>query len=330
MSIEKLVKTVLSLNTHTPKSKLTKIKHFKTISEYCQGIGIPSPKHPHFDIRSFEENMKSVHEKMAPFRHEFYAIAIKADGHGKAITGEFNNFPDGTTIFFNTPFQLISWNIIPDWKGYYIIFSQDFIAQSSVLQDMLRLFPYLKMDKSIPFTIPKKQLTKVLGIYENIWNEYNGDATDKFQIIEAQVFLLLSHVRRFFEQQVDTEMAEHSLKAADLKLMSRYQTLIQTSFYPEAKLETFSNLHSTSYYAQKLSVHPNHLNAVVKSVSGNTALNHIHEHLLSLAKTYLVQTDWSVKEIAYSLHFESPNNFSSFFKRKSGLTPLNYREQSHL
>lgn len=306
------------------------VKHFKTIAAYCEGIGISPPLHPHFDIRSFEENMQSVKEQMPPFRHEFYAIAIKADGVGKVRTGEFNDFPEGTTIFFNTPFQVLSWDIVPNWKGYYIIFSQDFIAQSSVLQDILRIFPFLKMDTSIPFTIPASALEGILSVFSSIWREYHGKEADKFQLIEAQVFLLLSHVRRFFEQQVDTQLAKESLKAADLKLLSRYQTLIQTSFYPDAQLETFSNLHSTSYYAQKLSVHPNHLNAVVKSASGITALSHIHNHILSLAKSYLAQTDWSVKEIAYSLHFDSPNGFSSFFKRNTKTTPLAYREQANL
>ncbi len=267
---------------------------------------------------------------MPPFRHEFYALAIRAEGDGKVITGEFTDFPKGSTLFFNTPFQILSWDIIPNWTGYYILFSQDFIAQSNILAEILRLFPFLKMDKSVPFTIPDEDLETVLSIYKNIWREYRSAEADKFQIIEAQVYLLLNYIKRFFEEQVDEQTAEISLKAADLKLLSRYQTLIQTSFYPETKLETFANLHSTSYYAQKLSVHPNHLNAVVKSVSGLTALNHIHNHLLSLAKTYLAQTEWSVKEIAYALHFASPNNFSSFFKRHTQLSPLSYREQRHL
>lgn len=302
--------------------------HFKTISEYCNGISIAAPRHPHFDIRSFEENMETVTPQMEPFRHEFFAIAIKAGGDGKAITGEFSDFPEGTTIFFNTPFQVISWDIKPNWNGYYVIFSQDFIARSKALNDILKLFPFLKIDQSIPFTIPQQQLPVILSIYEQIWQEYNSDAADKFQLIEAYIFLLLSQVKRFFEQQVDAKTAESSMKAADLKLLARYQQLIETSFYPDAQLETFSNLHSTSYFAQKLSVHPNHLNAVVKSVSGITALAHIHDHILSLAKSYLAQTDWSVKEIAYSLHFESPNNFSSFFKRRTQQTPLTYRSQN--
>ncbi|MDN5202759.1 helix-turn-helix domain-containing protein [Fulvivirgaceae bacterium BMA10] len=306
------------------------MKHFKTISEYCRGINISPPRHPHFDIRSFEENMDTVHQQMPAFRHEFYAIAIKADGDGKVISGQFSDFPEGTSLFFNTPFQLLSWDIIPNWKGYYIMFSQDFVTQSNVLTQILDLFPFLKMEKSIPFNIPSGQLDKILSIYESIWQEYNSAASDKFQLIEAQVFLLLIHVKRLFEEQIDSDLAEASLKAADLKLLSRYQTLIQTSFYPDVSLETFANLHSTSYYAQKLSVHPNHLNAVVKNITGITALNHIHHHLLSLSKSYLAQTEWSVKEIAYTLHFESPNNFSSFFKRNTGLTPLEYRQQANL
>jgi len=186
------------------------------------------------------------------------------------------------------------------------------------------------METSIPFHLPVNELDKILSIYKSIWQEYNGDASDKFKLIEAQVYLLLSYIKRLFEKQVDKDLAASSLKAADLKLLSRYQTLIQSSFYPNTKIETFSNLHSTSYYAQKLSVHPNHLNAVVKNISGITALNHIHKHLTILSKSYLAQTDWSVKQIAYTLHFESPNNFNAFFKKNTGVTPLSYRNEVNL
>ncbi len=306
------------------------MKHFKTISEYNEGINISPPKHPHFDIRSFEENMLTVRSQMPVFRHEFYAIAIKADGDGKAISGQFSDFPDGTTIFFNTPFQLLSWDIIPNWKGFYLLFSQDFVAQSNVLSQILKLFPFLKMETSIPFEIPTDQLERILSIYKNVWNEYNGGAADKFQIIEAQVYLLVSIIKRLFEQQVNKDIAAANLKEADLKLLSRYQTLLQTSFYPNAKLETYINLHSTSYYAQKLSVHPNHLNAIVKGITGITALHYIHNHLVVLSKSYIAQTTWSIKEIAYTLHFDSPNNFSSFFKKHTGYTPLAYRKMKNL
>ena len=142
--------------------------------------------------------------------------------------------------------------------------------------------------------------------------------------------LLLNFVKRYFLQQVDQQKAEEELRTADLKLLTRYQTLIQTSFYPNTVLETFSNLHSTSYYAQKLNVHPNHLNAVVKGITGKTALHQIHNHILQLAKSQLAQTQKSIKEIAYGLYFDSPNNFSAFFKKNTKITPGNYRKQAIL
>ena len=304
--------------------------HFKTIADYCEGIDIPPPKHAHLDIRKFEDNMKTVRKQMQVFRHEFYAIAIKADGDGKAVSGQFSDFPEGTSLFFNTPFQLLSWDILPNWTGYYVMISQDFISQSGILNQILAKFPFLKIDKSIPFSVPEGQVGGILDIYDNIWNEYHGDTSDKFQMIEAHVYVLLLQIKRLFESQVDAELVNSSLKAADLKLLSRYQTLIQTTFYPDRDLANSHKLHSTQYYAEMLSVHPNHLNAVVKNLTGVTALRHIHNHLCALSKSYLVHTDWSVKEIAYTLHFDSPNNFSAFFKKNTGTSPLAYRQQSIL
>lgn len=300
--------------------------HFRTISEYCKAIGIPNPKHPHFDIRSFEENMGKVASQMPPFRHEFYSIAIKADGGGKAITGHHTDFPEGVTIFFNSPFQILSWDIVPDWSGYYLIISQDFLASSHHFDRLLEDFPFLKIDESIPFEINQNDLPEILRIFKRIQEEYQSENDDKFAFIQSYLILLLNQVKRLFTKQVDAKTASEQFRSADLKLLSRFQKLVKISFYPDAKTETFANLHSPTYYAQVLSVHPNHLNAVVKSITGKTALNHIHNHILKLAKAELLQTTASVKEIAYSLHFESPNNFSAFFKKNTGVTPLSYRK----
>ncbi|WP_430817426.1 helix-turn-helix domain-containing protein [Carboxylicivirga sp. RSCT41] len=302
------------------------MQHFKTIIDYCTAIGIGAPRHPHFDIRSFEDNMGKVIPQMPPFRHEFYSIAIKADGGGKAITGHHADFPKGVTVFFNSPFQILSWDIVPNWSGFYIMISQDFLASSHHFDRLLDDYPFLKIDESIPFEISANDLPEILSIYQRIQEEYVSDNADKFAFIQVYLLDLLNHIKRLFTRNVDSTTASEQIRTADLKLLSRFQKLIKTSFYPEAKLETFANLHSPTYYAQLLSIHPNHLNAVVKSITGKTALNHIHNHILKLAKSELIQTNNSVKEIAYSLHFESPNNFSSFFKKNTGITPLTYRK----
>ena len=46
---------------------------------------------------------------------------------------------------------------------------------------------------------------------------------------------------------------------------------------------------------------------------------------LQRAKELLSTTDLFVKEIAYMLNFDSPDYFSSKFKRKTGLKPSDFR-----
>lgn len=304
--------------------------YFKTLASYCEAIHIPPPKHPQFDIRSFAENMPTVVQVMEPFRHEFYAIAIKAQGQGVVYTGHHTQFPSGSTIFFNSPFQILSWDIKPDWEGYYIMFTQDFLLRSRYFNMLLEDFPFLRIDKAIPFEIDEADLALIVSLFEKIVAEYVSERDDKFLLIEAYVLLLLRYVARYFRQQVPLDVAKKALRKADLKLLSRFQTLIEVGFRPNAAAPHNPALHTVSYYAGQLHVHPNHLNAVVKSISGQTALKLIHHHLIQRAKAHLAQTDMSVRQIADGLHFESPNYFSRFFKKHTTLTPRAYRQQNHL
>ena len=274
--------------------------------------------------------MPTIVESMPAFRHEFYAIALKIEGNGKAISGHHTDFPEGSTIFFNSPFQILSWNIKPNWEGYYIMFSQDFIAKSNYLQDILNHFSFLKIEKTIPFEISKIDIAEIDAIYKSILKEYDSDNADKFQIIESFVLLLLNFVKRYFKKSISEIDAREEIRKTDLKLLSRFQSLIETHFCPNFNPRSDINIHSTSFYAEKLNIHPNHLNAVIKQITGLTAKQHIQKHVVNLAKSKLVHTEESVKEIAYSLHFDSPNNFTSFFKKYVSKTPNAYRKETAL
>jgi AraC-like DNA-binding protein len=304
------------------------MKHFKTITEYSNAIGILPPKHPHFDIRRFEENKEHIRTKMLPFRHEFYFIAIRTYGEGKVRLGHHTQFPEGVTIYFNTPFQIQSWEIDKEWSGYYLIFSQDFLSSSHYFDRFLDDFPFLKIDESIPFEIDQKDLPELVSTYDKIKQEYISDEDDKFNFIEIYVLELLNQIKRLFKKHTNVKTVQEQIHKADLKLLARFENLVKTSFCCASKVETIENPHSPSDYANKLNVHPNHLNAVVKSITGQTALNYIHNHIQKLAKAELAQTNVSAKEIAYNLHFSSPAKFSAFFKKHTGLTPLSYRKNS--
>lgn len=80
------------------------------------------------------------------------------------------------------------------------------------------------------------------------------------------------------------------------------------------------------YFAEKLNLHPNYLNSVIKSKTGRTVNDWISKRTLSVAKFLLVNTSYSAKEIAYKLGFSEPTHFSRFFKKHTHLSPSAFRK----
>lgn len=77
--------------------------------------------------------------------------------------------------------------------------------------------------------------------------------------------------------------------------------------------------------ASMLFVHPTHLSNTIKEVLGKSACAVYEEKLIILAKE-LLTTPQPVNHIAFILDYD-PSNFTKFFKRFTGLTPLQYRKQ---
>jgi AraC-like DNA-binding protein len=82
--------------------------------------------------------------------------------------------------------------------------------------------------------------------------------------------------------------------------------------YMSAVQEHYKKHHATSYYAGRLNVHPNSLNAAVKRYMGMSAKSVITSRLVNEAKSLLHLTALSVKEVAYELVFNLHLIFSVF------------------
>jgi AraC family transcriptional regulator, transcriptional activator of pobA len=296
------------------------MRHITTLAEYCETINIPLPKHPHFDIRRFEDNMQTVNVHQEPFKHEFYALALKLGGSNRQVMGKTlkNN------LFFNTPYQIITWEIDPDWHGWYIMFTEEFVRNNPIWANFLIDFPFLRLDKSIPFDVLEADAQFKNGIFQQIFDEYHSNNIDKFTVIATYVHLLLLKVRRHFNQLADAENLTADNRTTDILLVSRFQTLVERSF--GSNTEGSPELRSTSYYGEKLNVHPNHLNAVVKRITGKTASKIIQEQLIVQAKSLLQTTELTIKEIAYRMGFDEPTHFNAFFKKMTQLTPAGLRK----
>lgn len=307
------------------------MNHFSTLHEYCNGINIAAPKWADFDFRRFEENMKTVHHQMPPFKHEFYAITIKISGGGTIQVGNYTaNQP--TTVFFNSPYQILSWDIPPDWKGYYVIFSEDFYR--SILQSKAReghtpritsQFPFLLMDNTIPMSVSAAEQERFSKIFLDIEQEFRQATVASKEIIGHYLHILLLKIKRLYQRQQQEQPQTHVQRSKDVEIVNRFKSLLELSFRPDQSYTT-STPHQVQHYAQILSLHPSHFNAIVKRITDIPASEHIQNHIFALAKTRLAQTTASVKEIAYDLYYPYPNHFTNFFKKRAKITPSQYRK----
>ena len=87
-----------------------------------------------------------------------------------------------------------------------------------------------------------------------------------------------------------------------------------------------NGLITVEYLANKLNVSANYLSDMLRSLTGQNTQQHIHEKLIEVAKEKLITTNLSVSEIAYALGFEQPQSFNRLFKKKTEMSPLNYRQ----
>ncbi len=80
--------------------------------------------------------------------------------------------------------------------------------------------------------------------------------------------------------------------------------------------------HKVRDYAKSLHISDKYLNQCVKEILGVTAKNLIHEQLIMRSRHALKFTDKTIKEVCFELGFSSPDYFSSFIKKHTGISPL--------
>ena len=86
----------------------------------------------------------------------------------------------------------------------------------------------------------------------------------------------------------------------------------------------YENL-SAKEVADRLHIGYSGFRKAFKEFTGTSPAQYMQELKLNEAKLLLTTTTRPVKEISYSLKYENPEYFSMFFKRRTSMTPVEYR-----
>ena len=84
---------------------------------------------------------------------------------------------------------------------------------------------------------------------------------------------------------------------------------------------------SVADYASMLSITPKYLTTTVKKASGINAHKWIEEETILEIRDTLEHTQLTVKEVAHQFHFPNTSFLGRFFKRHTGTSPNEYRQQ---
>lgn len=142
------------------------------------------------------------------------------------------------------------------------------------------------------------------------------------------------------QDNLQEEMLQMMLKRILIQCTRMYKS---SSYYKDADEEQsdlirsfnflvekhFRTKHSVQAYADLMFKSPKTLSNSFKKTNNKTPLQFIHERILLEARRLLNYTDKSISEIGYEIGFADVQTFSRFFKKKEGVSPLEYKEKSN-
>lgn len=91
--------------------------------------------------------------------------------------------------------------------------------------------------------------------------------------------------------------------------------------------ENFRRPEGVEFYAQKLFMSARNLNLICHNMLQQSVSEIVETRKLIEAKNLLLSTDKTIAEIGYELGYQEKAYFTSVFKKKSGQTPTEFREE---
>lgn len=294
----------------------------QSISEFHRLKGLPQPEHPLISVIDYGAiecipEIKSIH-----WIFDFYNISIKRGLNAKLKYGQQDYDFDNGVMFFIAPNQVFGIEPEPHpttaRSGWMLLIHPDFLWNTP-LSKIIHRYEFFHYSTNEALFLSEKEETTIAGIIQNIEQEYHSNI-DKFSqsIMISHVETLLNYSERFYHRQFITR------KITNHKILDRLETLLAEYFSNDDIVD--KGLPSVQYIADTLHVSPNYLSGLLKTLTGQSTQQHIHDKVIEKAKEQLSTTDLSVSEIAYQLGFEHPQSFSKFFKTKTHLSPLEFRQ----
>ena len=293
----------------------------KTISQFHTLRGLPKPKHPLISVINFDDMEQPSESLIQSLIFDFYMISVKRDMDHKYRYGQQDYDFDEGIMFGMAPNQVLSVTRKVNGKnpsGWMIMIHPDFLWNTPMA---IAIKKYVFFDYSVneALFLSEDEEIKLQQIIENIKQEYHTNI-DKFSqnIIISQLETLLNYSERFYQRQFITR---HKVNHQFLERLE----IFLDNYFEVNNLEK-QGLPSVQHLSDEFHMSPQYMRSLLKSLTGQTTQQHIHDKLIEKAKEKLSTTNLSISEIAFELGFEHSQSFSKLFKNKTEISPIEFRQ----
>lgn len=183
----------------------------------------------------------------------------------------------------------------------------------------------LKLDADIIFEIDEVHIAKVNTADERVAeaystmhkciSEYRNDLPAKHFALQYLVGMMFIRLYRIPASSKEVIRFSDNTNKIHFR---RFGQLVR---------EPNSGKKSVEDYAKALAISTGHLNRICRSVAGKSPKDVILDFVIDQAKLALSNSELSIAEVCYQLHFEDPGYFARLFKKKTGSTPKDFRKQ---
>lgn len=291
---------------------------YNSLTRLNKDLGLPQPLHPLITISDLNECTGDLSELALGAMLNFYLISLKKSFSGSIRYGQHYYDYDGGGLSFVAPNQLMGSNGDEDeCEGLTLMIHPDFLKHYP-LAGTIKSYGFFSYLASEALHLSGKEQEIISVIFINIRQELE-QRLDHFSqnIIISQLESLLNYSDRFYSRQFLTR------KPVNNDLLSKMESLLEDYFSKNNTLKM--GLPSVQYLAEHLTLSPSYLSDMLRILTGLNAQQHIHQKMIEKAKEHLAMRKLTVAEIAYQLGFEHPQSFSKVFKKKTNLSPQEYR-----
>lgn len=155
---------------------------------------------------------------------------------------------------------------------------------------------------------PEKEL--ILSMFTTLWTALHTEYKDNRN---AELRNILMLVRNMAVRHNNINVPA---QPRNVQIFNRFIKLV---------IEHCEKHRDMDFYADKICLNKQYLSSIISDVSKRTASSWIEETIATRAKVLLRHDEMTVNEIAFRLGFSEPSNMTRYFKRVTGMTPLEYR-----